>query len=1300
MCFDKLFVITKTAIIKRLVIQGLLSLAIFLLSINSYSQSGFCNQSEPFCTDDILTFPAGVNTGDAEAGPDYGCLGTQPNPAWYHMRIASPGDLVLEMYSTPSEDIDFICWGPFTDPHAPCDNNLTASNIVDCSYLINSVETCTIPNTQIGEYYIVLITNYSDNPCAITFEKISGSGETDCNIVPSAASNNGPLCAGETLELYAEPVNNATYSWNGPNGFTSNEQNPVIPNVQLINAGIYSLTVTLGGEPSDPFTTEVFIYANPVADFEFNSVCEGAEIQFTDLSTCESPETPIESWQWDFGDGNASNLQNPTHTYNEGGPLNFDVSLTVETSGGCSQSITQTVNIYPKPIAYFDFEFTNGSSCIGSEIQFTDQSTSSQGDIISWIWDFGDSQTSTEQNPTHSYALSGDFAVSLTIENENGCDSTYNTSISIYPNPNIDFSFTEVCFGSLSEFNDSDHINVGATSEWLYDFGDGNTSTESDPTHLYANSGNFDVTFSIVDTNACTNLISHMVQVFESPISEFSYDTVCLYSTTHFSDLSEPSSGIDYWSWDLGDGNTSDQQNADHIYSAPGVYEVALIVGNNDGCSDTIEHDIQVWEPPVSNFNYSDTSCTTGLIYFADSSYSNESEINNLVWYFPDGHISYDPDTYFVFLNTEIYYDVSLFVEDLRGCNDTITEQIYIEPALQMSFNADTACFGDQTNLEAYIVKPQEDSIIQYTWSFKDGSAQVTTPNDTVIHTFLEHGNFEVMLQSKNLNGCLNVVRKNVKVRANPVSGFSFTESYCNDSSWFIDESMQAEGDLTYWKWKYGHGDSLEVFAPDNPNHYYYYPPQYENYNASLYVLDEFGCRDSIIKPIIHYPCVLVNYFLDTSWICKNTPAIFIDSSVVDPDYQISKKTWFFGDGESMVINPETDTVYYEYDSHGSYHSKLLVEYQLDQLNVKDSAEKIIEILPSPEADFNVEEVCLGKESVFQNHSQVQDNSLAKVYWDFGDGQDTIFDHVAGQNEIVHNYSYDSSYLVNLWVMAENNCEDSTMRNSIVNSNPKIGFFADSTIFCGNAQVVFRDTSHINNGHIANRLWTFGDGDFLSTEMDTIIHSYEDGIFTVSLENTSDKFCTSSLTQEDYILINPVIEASFDIEPREISINNKSQLEVINFVTDDSYLRWSLSDSIIWENLSAPNIADSISDTGTYQLKQYTINEYGCVDSLWAWFKITPAYNFYVPDAFSPNNNGLNDTWGPVGKYFDMDSYEMRIFSRWGEMIFQTNDFFKHWDGKLKNGSKAPIGSYAYIIRLTDMDGNHKLMKGSLILLL
>ena len=145
-----------------------------------------CADAYPFCTDEgMYEFPAGVNAGSGETGPDYDCLYTTPNPAWYYMKMADPGDMDIYMYSTPSVDIDFCCWGPFNDPTSPCPNGLTSDKVVSCSYSAQPTEHCMIPaSAQTGEYYILIITNYSNQACNINFSKVGGSGTTDCGIVP------------------------------------------------------------------------------------------------------------------------------------------------------------------------------------------------------------------------------------------------------------------------------------------------------------------------------------------------------------------------------------------------------------------------------------------------------------------------------------------------------------------------------------------------------------------------------------------------------------------------------------------------------------------------------------------------------------------------------------------------------------------------------------------------------------------------------------------------------------------------------------------------------------------------------------------------------------------------------------------------------------------------------------------------------------------------------------------------------------------------------------------------------------
>ena len=344
-------------------------------------QNNHCNTADPFCTDNgQYQFPAGVNAGSGESGPNYNCLSTTPNPAWYYMRMATAGAMTIHMYSTPSHDIDFCCWGPFEDPVTPCPTGLTAAKVVSCSYSTSATENCQIPSSaQPGQYYILVITNFSNQSCNITFSKTAGTGTTDCNIMPPLVSNNGPYCVGQTISLSGNAQSGATYSWSGPGGWTSSGQNPTRPNCTMAMAGQYTCTITLNGQTSSA-NTEVSVYANPTANFNSTTVCVGDATQFTSTSTTNPSGQQITSYLWDFGDGQTSTQQNPTHTF--AGAGTHQVSLTVACGQNtCTHSVTKSVTVddYPVANAGPDQSINNGHSAT-----LTAQTV--QGQNVSYAW--------------------------------------------------------------------------------------------------------------------------------------------------------------------------------------------------------------------------------------------------------------------------------------------------------------------------------------------------------------------------------------------------------------------------------------------------------------------------------------------------------------------------------------------------------------------------------------------------------------------------------------------------------------------------------------------------------------------------------------------------------------------------------------------------------------------------------------------------------------------------------------------------------------------------------------------------
>jgi gliding motility-associated-like protein len=155
------------------------------MSTGALAQGTTCADADPFCTGTTYSFPNNTGT-SAQTGPDYGCLVTQPNPAWYYLQIDQSGTIQMDISQVNASgsgiDVDFITYGPFGSAAAGC-GALTAGNIVDCSYSSSANETATITGAVSGEYYIVLITNYSNQAGNISFSQTGGTGSTDCSIV-------------------------------------------------------------------------------------------------------------------------------------------------------------------------------------------------------------------------------------------------------------------------------------------------------------------------------------------------------------------------------------------------------------------------------------------------------------------------------------------------------------------------------------------------------------------------------------------------------------------------------------------------------------------------------------------------------------------------------------------------------------------------------------------------------------------------------------------------------------------------------------------------------------------------------------------------------------------------------------------------------------------------------------------------------------------------------------------------------------------------------------------------------------
>ena len=216
-------------------------------------------------------------------------------------------------------------------------------------------------------------------------------------------------------------------------------------------------------------------------------------VQFTDKSLGD-----IVSWSWDFGDGNTSNIQNPTHQYSSPGQYTVSLTMTNTVNTQDTRTITNFITVANDPGA--NFIASTIADHINANIQFIDQSTSN-GTIISWQWDFGDGNTSNIQNPTHQYSSPGQYTVSLTVTDEFGSDMMTRTNyIAIDVPPTAEFiSDKQVINASQSiQFIDKS-IFHGTVKSWLWDFGDGTTSILQFPVHRYISPGQYTASLTVTD---------------------------------------------------------------------------------------------------------------------------------------------------------------------------------------------------------------------------------------------------------------------------------------------------------------------------------------------------------------------------------------------------------------------------------------------------------------------------------------------------------------------------------------------------------------------------------------------------------------------------------------------------------------------------------------------------------------------------------------------------------------------------------------------------------------------------------
>lgn len=562
------------------------------------------------------------------------------------------------------------------------------------------------------------------------------------------------------------------WNWTFPSGTpsTSTAQNPTV----TFPPGTYSVTLIATAQTGciDTIIKVVTVGGFPTATFTVNPVCEGNPTQFTDQSSA-SPGDPIANWSWTFTGGNpaSSTTQNPVVTYPPG---NYTASLTVTSQQGCTASVSQPVVVNPRPVA----NHSGNNVCFNNLTTLNDLSTGNNT-VSNWDWSFGDGNVSTAQNPTHTYGNPGTYTVTLITTNNFGCKDTNAIAVVVHPLPVANYTYTPVCFGDTTCFNDLSTITQGNVTGWSWNFGDPNSASNisnlQNPCHVFSGNGPYTVILTVTSDSGCQSTTQLQALVNPLPLADITPQSVCFGYPVSLNDGSMPAAGdpISAWDWDFGDGTPhATVQNPSHTYASGNTFTVTLIVTSTKGCKDTTSVPLTIYNSPIAAFTTPDSGCAPVTHSFNDISTSQDGNIVAWQWSFPGGSpiasVSQNPTN--IVWNTPGVYDVQLIVTTQYGCKDTLLIPQYIHV-----YAWPTADFC-VAPMQASINDPQfsfcdlwSSDVTSWTWNFGDNTPLDSVNTDpthtyTTIVTNNDFYSVPICVYVENIHGCFDTICKTVEL--------------------------------------------------------------------------------------------------------------------------------------------------------------------------------------------------------------------------------------------------------------------------------------------------------------------------------------------------------------------------------------------------------------------------------------------------------------------------------------------------------------------------------------------------------
>ena len=1003
--------------------------------------------------------------------------------------------------------------------------------------------------------------SYTNNGTYTVWLKATNANGCSDSISKVVTVNNGPIasftlpsitnCVSNTTINFTNTSNNAnSYIWYFGDGSSSTLTNPTKTYTTYGNFIVKLVAFNTNG-CKDSISISINLSAAPTSNFSVNNTnqCVNNAFVFSNLSTTNS------FYLWDFGDGTSSTVTNPTKIYSTAG--NYIVSLTVTNAGGCSASITKTITVNATPFA--SFTFPGNSNCAGSTtISFTNNSLNA----TNYVWYFGDGSSSTLINPTKTYSTYGNYLVKLIAFNSNGCRDSMitNLNLSVAPSANFTINNSTQCLNNNFVFTNLS----SAGNFYLWDFGDGTTSSLTNPSKIYSSNGTYTVTLTVTNSNGCSTTIFKTVTVSTGPIASFSIpgNSNCVSNTTI--NFTNNSSNANSYIWDFGDGTSSTLANPTKTYTTYGNYTIKLIALSTNGCKDSMSSSLNLALAPTANFSINNSSQCLNSNNFI---FTNSSSVgNSYLWDFGDGTNSSltNPSKSYTTNGT---YTVTLTVINSNGCSASISKTVNVNAGLISSFTIsgyDNCALNSSLTFNNTSIGTNSSST--YLWNFGDGSTS-TLANPTKIYTAA--GNYSVSLLVSN-GTCTDTYVQNINLQSKSKASFTTNNSsQCLGSNNFVFTNTTTGSNLVY-SWNFGDGSSSSAVSPNKSY------TSVGDYKVILTVISLNGCTDTTTKIVSVKGVPTISYTINNSVQCLNGNVFTFTNT--SPSQSGVTYYWSFGDG----LNSTQTTITKTYAFVGNYNVSLVAT---NGNSCKDSLVKTISVVNKPTPNFTTinSTNCNNNQVSFNN---INSNSNYNYTWYFGDGSTS--------NEVnpTHTYSSAGSYTVKLIAALTNGCSDSISKSIFVASNPVAGFTANTN--AGSCSPIYLvNFNNSSSGNIANYLWNFGDGTFSNNINPQKIYAAP-GTYNVTLSVTSSTGCTSSYNTN--ISIIERTSAAFALSSLAQCFNGNQFVfsSVSNVGSNNVSYLWNLGDGTISNSSS---ITKSYNLPGNYLVSLTLVNHTtGCTN--------------------------------------------------------------------------------------------------------